>query len=325
MNSPEQYIEMAAARKKTEEKRSPRDPEKARAAFESRFKVLTASTQEHLTAYKTKVADGSFDDQEDETAGTGDARKREMQTSITRNVERLERMKATLESGGDFSPTATAIEAEYAQERIVLDIEDKLQEFLDFYKTTKVDIPPDFEERVREIFERNIEEIQKAVEENGFDDMLLVPGGLSLPDLSQKMKMENGYYDYIKEQKTVADLNGIPLVTVGADTDRIILVHKAQNLADHPELKKTLGKKAQDLAVEESLSLDDYLVFQKKYHQGTGKHLDENGWTWLLKTKSGARFVSGRWNRDDHELGVGASDAGLSFPYLGCRPSRYFI
>jgi len=35
------------------------------------------------------------------------------------------------------------------------------------------------------------------------------------------------------------------------------------------------------------LTLDDCLVFQRKYFEETTKHLDEDGWTWLT-TKSGA-------------------------------------
>ena len=151
-----------------------------------------------------------------------------------------------------------------------------------------------------------------------------MPANLSIVDISKSMKMSNGYYDYIKSNSIVNDLSGISLMSTGVDKVRIILVHKAQNIVDYPELAQTRGKKAQDLVEEESLSLEDYIIFQNKYNKETHKYLDEVGWTWLLRTKSGSRFVYSFWHPDVGRLNIDASGAGFSIPDAGCRASRYF-
>ena len=35
--------------------------------------------------------------------------------------------------------------------------------------------------------------MEKSIQEKGFDDMLIIPGNISLPELSEKMKMESGF------------------------------------------------------------------------------------------------------------------------------------
>lgn len=136
--------------------------------------------------------------------------------------------------------------------------------------------------------------------------------------------MQNGYYDYVKSNSNVQDLKGIPLTSIDTDKTRLILIHKVQNIENSPELKSTQGKKAEDLPIDESLSLDDYIIFQRIYFKQTGKHLDEKGWTWLLRTKSGSRFVSSCWYPVGGRLLVDAPGPGISAPPLGCRASRYF-
>jgi len=135
------------------------------------------------------------------------------------------------------------------------------------------------------------------------------------------MKMQNGYYT-----GSNFDAGGgfTGAKSTGIDKPRIILTHKTQNLEDRPELKATLGKKAQDLSITDSLSLEDYIIFQRAYFKKTNKHLDEKGWTWLLKTKSGSRFVCARWDPTDDGLRVLARGADYSSSSLGCRASRYF-
>jgi len=226
--------------------------------------------------------------------------------------------------------TGGVITAEYAfvnpktkraeQQEISLDIEQKAQEFLVFYKKTGVDVPPDFAETVQDIWERNSTEIQEAIEQNGFDEILIMPGGISLPDLADKMKIKNGYYEYdnFKDGGSFAGAKGS-----GVDKPRIVLVHKTQNLKDRPELSKTLNIKGQDVKLDQTLTLEDYLVFQKKYFEETGKHLDEDGWTWLA-TESGARLVDSGWNPGDGKLYVAAHDLDSRYTNLGARPSRSF-
>ena len=329
-------IEMSGSSKKPDSsKKHENSPEQARESYTKRFTILTSSTKEKLAQYKAKLQDDSFEDKEGEPEGAGEKRKEEMQKVITHGMDRIESMKDMLDSGEEIPETTKEIQVDYIytnpktskvekQETITLDIEKKLEEFTDFYKTTNINTPPDFKEQVEDIWSRNSDEIQKAIEEQGFDDMIIAPAHIPLTELSEKMKMENGYYDYIKSNKTVPDLSGIPLTSIGADTIRIILVHKSQNLKDRPELEATQGVKAHDIDQNNSLSLEDYIIFQNKYFKETGKHLDVDGWTWTPRTKSGPRFVCSGWDPGTGELCVSALVPGYSIPYLGCRPSRYF-
>lgn len=299
-------------------------PEPKKEAYKSRFDKISASISANLAEYKKLLSTGGFEDQEGEEDGGGEKRKSAMQAKIESATDRFEKMKAVLDSGEDIPSIQDEIQAEYGKETITLNIEEKLQSFLDFYQEMGIDLPPNFEEEIKEIWERNVEDIQSAIEEKGFDDILIVPADLDIGELSEKMKMENGYYDYIKSNSNVQNLKGIPLQSSGTDKPRIILVHKSQELDDYPELKATLGVKAKDTIPDEALSLEDYLIFQRSYFKETGKHLDEKKWTWTPRTKSGSRFVSSRWNPGDGRLRVNAADAGASNSFLGCRPSRYF-
>lgn len=210
------------------------------------------------------------------------------------------------------------------QEIITIDLEAKLQEFLSFYQTTHVDIPPDFEDIMRDIWNRNEDEIRKAIEQNGFDDLLLIPPTSDIGDLSEKMKMAQGYYDAIQSNTTIQTLRGIPLTSQNTNKPRILLVHHVQNLKDRPELKKTLNIKGKDVNMDHVLTLEDYLIFQRIYFEKTGKYLDEVGWTWLA-TKSGARLVNSYWNPASHRLFVDAHDLEILYGNLGARSSRCFF
>ncbi len=183
------------------------------------------------------------------------------------------------------NPETNAVEH---QESITINIEEKLQEFITLYQETNIDTPPDFEDQIRDIWLKNNTEIQEAIEEKGFDDIIIAPANIPLPALAEKMKVGNDYWlgDGFKNGGGFAGAN-----SVGTDKPRIILIHKTQNLGERPELASTRGVKAKDINIEESLSLDDYIIFQKQYFKENGKHLDENGWTWTPRTKSGDRFV----------------------------------
>ncbi|MEI6420399.1 MAG: AAA family ATPase [bacterium] len=206
--------------------------------------------------------------------------------------------------GKEKNKQVSEISAEYThpdgrKETISLDFESKLQDFISFYQKTNLDLPADFEDTVRDIWDKNHDEIEQAIEQNGFDEILIIPGGIPLPDLSDKMKVGNQYYlsDNFKAGGAFAKA-----VSQNTDKTRILLVHKTQNLKDRPELKKTLNTKGQDVKLDQALTLEDYLVFQKKYFTETSKHLDEDGWTWLA-TKSGARLVSSGWASGGAECG----------------------
>ena len=210
------------------------------------------------------------------------------------------------------------------QETINLSLETKLADFLSFYQATNIDLPADFEDTVRDIWEKNQTEIEQAIEQNGFDELLIIPPTPDIGDLSEKMKMDNGYYDAIKSSSTVQNLKGIQFASQNTDKPRLVLVHKAQNLKDRPELEKTLNIKGKDVKKDQALTLEDYLIFQNKYFKETGKHLDEDGWTWLA-TGTGARLVNSCWDPDDGWLLVGANDPEDQDGHLGVRPARCFF
>jgi DNA-binding Lrp family transcriptional regulator len=149
--------------------------------------------------------------------------------------------------------------------------------------------------------------------------------------------------------------------------NRIILVHSAQNPEGHPLLKATRKKNIPDLTglseeeiqrriqnreplgvnfeaiVEnqkkekisvpiqaESLSMEEYLVFQRIYFEKNQKHFDESDWIWLLKSrlskpdKSGSRVARAGWGPHARQLYASASDPVARGGRLGCRPSRSF-
>ena len=205
-------------------------------------------------------------------------------------------------------------------ETIIVDLEKKLQEFLDFYKKTGIELPPNFEETIKEIWFRNLDNIQKAIEENGFDEMLIMPGGISLPVLADRMKVGNGYDKY-ESFKNGGDFAGAESANV--DKPHLVLAHKTQNLKDRRELAHTLNIKGQDVKMDQALTLEDYLVFQKKYFEETGKHLDEDGWTWLA-TKSGARLVYSSWDPGNSKLSMSAAVLDYRYKVLGVRPAHTF-
>ena len=320
----EAVTQMAKSAEKS--KKPEKSQEELRAILEQRLASLKPPLEEGIREYKQALEDDLFEDKDDEPEGAGEARKEEMQKRLTTLVDRAEKMKEKLDSKESISQTTPEISAVYTRpdgkvETITLDLEAKLQDFLSFYQNTRVDLPPDFEDSIRDVWERNQTEMEQAIEQNGFDDVLIIPGNIPLTELKDKMTMESGYYTGSNFDKGGGFAGA---VSQNADKSRLILVHKTQNLKDRPELKKTLNIKGKDVKLDEALTLEDYLVFQKKYFEETGNHLDEDGWTWLA-TKSGARLVSSDWNPDDRALNVDADDLAIRHDALGVRPSRCFF
>jgi len=321
MPSPESPLiiqEMATAKKLEKPEKT---QEELRRALEKRFGTLTGDIEANLNIYDAMLENGEFDDKDGEESGAGEKRKAQAQSKIENMMNRAEKMKAIIDSKAELQQAASTIEATYQKESITLDLEAKTKEFLDLYKKTGLELPPDFEESIADIWNRNSAEIQEAIEQNGFDDILLVPGNIPLSELADKMKMGNGYYT-----GSTFDAGGgfSRAKSENVDKPRLILVHKTQNLKDNPELAKTLNTKGQDVKLDQALTLEDYLVFQRKYFEETGKHLDEEGWTWLA-TKSGARLVYAFWYPSVGKLCVRANFLDFQNVHLGVRPSRSFF
>ncbi len=87
--------------------------------------------------------------------------------------------------------------------------------------------------------------------------------------------------------------------------------------------KTTVAGKEMEIKAE-GLSLSEYMIFQRLYFEKNKKHLDEKGWTWLTKSRSGSRVVYSRWNPASRRLDVNANDSSYSIGNLGLRLSRSF-
>jgi len=236
--------------------------------------------------------------------------------SILRNKRRIEGGPQVADS---FSATYHRPEKDGTTkpEVITLDLESSVSSFTSFYQTHNLDLPPDFKERMEDIWNRNRSAMEQAIAEKGFDTILLVPGGTSLPDVHKKMT--EGYN---------ATYEGVTISSITEDTthDRIILLHSSPELTDHPELEKTLNKSAKGfIAQGERLTLTEYLILQRKFFDETGKHLDETKWTWIPGSKSDARVVNANWHPGEGLLDVRAVVASVSDPLWGCRLSRCFV
>lgn len=294
-----------------------------RKSMEDRFLVMKRITKESMEEYKKALQEELFEDKEGEIEGSGEKRRMEMQVKINALFDKAEKIKANLDSKDPIPQFTEEIEVTYNQESINLDIEQKLKEFTLFYQKNNINLPPNFEDNIKEIWERNRDEIEKAIEQNGFNDILLIPENIPLPDLEQKMT--EGYKNATWQGSNFTEGGSFAgAKSPNVDKMRIVLVHKTQNIKDRSELEKTLNIKGQDVNLDEVLSLEDYLIFQRKYFEETGNHLDEDGWTWL-STKSGARLVRVCWGPSDGRVGVNANDLGVQDGHLGARPSRSFF
>ncbi|HOY56480.1 MAG TPA: hypothetical protein PLH37_03645 [bacterium] len=320
---PETTIQMAKA---NEQAKPEKTQEELRSALRLRLESLQLALEQGMQEYKQALEDGTFEDQEGETEGSGEIRRTEMQKNLTYILDQAEKMKAKLDNSELLPQTTLDTFVQYTHpdnrvETISLDLETKLQDFISFYQTTKVDLPPDFADTVRDIWERNQTDIEQAIEENGFDDLLIIPGNIPLTELKDKMTMENGYWesDNFRGGGSFASA-----VSQNTDKPRLILVHKTKNLRDRPELQQTLNIKGEDVRLDQALTLEDYLIFQRKYFAETGKHLDEDGWTWLA-TKSGVRLVNSNWSYANHQLRVATGVLGLQRGDLGVRLARCFF
>ena len=307
---------------KEKSKKPEKSQEELRGILEKKLKSMEFPIKKEMKNYANCLSDEIFEDQEGEEEGSGERRKLEMQNKLNDMIDRAEITKVKLDSKELLPQFTEDIEVKYSQETITFNLEEKMEEFVLFYKKTKLDFPPDFEEQIKEIWENNILEIEKAIQENGFNDILLVPGNLSLPDLNAKMtegyKNKTWESDNFKSGGSFASTKSDK-----GDKPRIVLVHNTKELNDRPELGKTLNNQGQDVKMNNTLTMEDYWVFQRKYFEENQKHLDEKNYVWLA-TKSGARLVSALWNPDDERVNVSAADLAFQHEFLGFRPSRSF-
>jgi len=128
---------------------------------------------------------------------------------------------------------------------------------------------------------------------------------------------------------------------IGASVDcrkglRIVMARKAKELTDDEKLKKTLGKSIDDLEEKgglfETLGVSglteaEYLIFQRVYFQETGKHLDEQLWTWLAASRRprSGRVPVGYWSTDHERLNFRSCTADHRHDLQGCRLAGSFL
>jgi hypothetical protein len=234
---------------------------------------------------------------------------------------------------------------------IELSLEKNLERFTNFYTQHNIDIPPDFNQTITEIWNKNADKIKQAIEEEGFDDVLFIPP-YDIMDINQKTT-EHG--DYLKDgvptktwtSTTIDNAGGIQAITdTKPNQPRIVLIHRknAENL-QRPEISQTKDKSIYDLcnATTEQeqqhineliqnkkplpidvLTLGEYLIADRLHFQETGQHLDEKTWTWLPASYSGSRVVCSDWHPDVSRVLVDANFPGFSHSSLGARSSRTF-
>ena len=325
------------AKGKEKSKKPEKTQEEIKAILETKLKSLKPSLQEGIKEYEQALKGDIFEDQGGEVEGAGEKRKEAMQAKLSALFDRAEKMKNKLDSGEELAQFSQEISATYTRpdgkaETITLDFEAKLQDFISFYKKTNLDLPVDFEDVTRDIWDKNQTEIEQAIEQNGFDDMLIIPGDIPLADLAEKMKMESGYYFYqVKE-----DFSNVKSQNV--NKPRIILFHHADSLSEiaqktgldiHLNINSDDAQKLYQANPDNYLgTLEDAIILEKKYFEDTGKHLNDynnKSTQWLPGSKAGTRLVNSLWNPVSVRLFVSAFGPGTRFGSLGLRPSRCFF
>ena len=327
--------QMAKAPEKA--KKPEKSQEELREALELKLKSLKPTLEDGIKLYEEELESGVYEDQAGELVGTGEKRQEAMQAKLTAIFERAEKLKNKFDSNEPLSQVTPEVSATYTRpdgkkETITLDFEAKLQEFISFYQKTNLDLPADFEDTARDLWDRNQAEIEQAMEQKGFNDLLIIPGNIPLADLAEKMKMESGYYFYqVKD-----DFSDVKSQKV--DKPRIILFHHMDSL---PEIAQKTGldihlnitgadaQKLYQANPENYLgTLEDSIVLERKYFEDTGKHLSDyktKSAQWLPGSKAGARLVRSGWDPGDHGLRVRAGALGDQGGHLGVRPSRCFF
>ncbi|MBM2818246.1 MAG: 5 protein, partial [Parcubacteria group bacterium] len=197
-------------------------------------------------------------------------------------------------------PTDTISATTLEGKEISFDIKERLRYWGTFYRENKIDwvsLPESIP-----LTSDQIAEMTRLMEQ-GFNHMIIIPENLvSEPTIAtdssgKPTSITNPRYEQLH---TLMSEGYNPTFTGGNyDADgkfqgskdktsklRIILTKDVQNLKDDPVFNSTLKKSIEDLEKDEltkytGLSESSYLVYQREYHKRTGKHLDEDGWTWL--------------------------------------------
>jgi len=263
--------------------------------LKSEYSQLETLKQEFETAF-------------DEAVKTGNTEKaKQLKTEIQEKLKSLKEKIVPREIKAIFINPETS-----EQKEIIINIQEKTQEAQEFYKKHNLPIP-------------NEQEIMsEEIEKYGYDNVLIIP-----EDLPDTENLHNQMTEGYNASWTSGNFDQGGGFAGSKHTEqqkvKIILCHNDQNIYQNQEAnvfeKATLNKNIMQLSglteqeinqkiqnqenipinfeteinnqkiqiQAEGLSLNEYFIFQRQYFEKNQKHLDENGWTWLLKTFSASR------------------------------------
>jgi hypothetical protein len=248
-----------------------------------------------------------------------------LKTEINLNIEIIE----------DLTPIKIISAVSLEGKEIKFELKEQLKYWNDFYKDNDVDwvsLP----EKIK-ITKDQQKEIERLITEFGFNKMIIIPENMAatgadyekLHSLMSKDYVETWQSSDFKADSSFAGLKN------KSDKLRIVLTKDIKELDDDNLFKQTLNKKMDELEAPDGifaenelrgLDIATYLIYQKEYFKRTGKHLDEDGWTWLPEQ---IRAASGRGPRGGWDSGGGrlVFHAGIPDGHgssLGCRLAGSF-
>jgi hypothetical protein len=237
-----------------------------------------------------------------------------------------------------------------------INILESINEWQEFYR--KHDLPEPDRAEVRQIWREHYQEIKIEMEKYGYDMVLIVPG--EMPDSKKvREKMTKDEEIYLSDQfRQAGDFDS--LTDVASNKTRIMLCHSDEKIHENEKangiLKLTTmmnlsqivslsdqevyklmkerkpipvnfevkadGEKLRVLA--EGFSIDEYLLLQNFNFDKNGRYLDNECWSWCLKSYFDAHIVSSGRSFDDDKFYVDADDLTLRSDELACRFCRNF-
>ena len=259
-------------------------------------------------------------------------------------LKELKKQRKRIEKG-TAETTITATNKETNKE-IEINLEAERQRWQTFYEShnfkDKVDIPE------LTLTEEQIKEVQTLIEQGFVDATAIIPDHLTYQELEPEMV--KGYVETWTDSDFKSDggFNELDkLESIKQPTYKIVFYKKVQNLGDDKILKATKNKSPNQMDEElketnkklntdiQGISLKDYLIIQREFTETTNtkqniqdksRHMDEDGWTWCLKSrfKKSGHVVEARWVPGGRRLNVYALDASHSDSRVGSRLSRSF-
>ena len=202
--------------------------------------------------------------------------------------------------------------------KVVIDFEESLGFYRDFYQARGVKIPRDFTKVFRGLWLENQKQILRAVEVKGFDFLLLGLPVISVEALDEQITGGGDKTYFWIDPK---DIKEHPLVR----KPRLVLMHQEPDLRNLPILKETLGQPAQTFLDQKvTTTFSDYRVYNEVVWEKIKVRPDSWGAVWCPGSRAGSSVVRAFWHPVDAQVRVLAFSPDYSFGSFGCRPSRCF-